>query len=120
MLTNLLHTHTHTPFFKNDCPRVDWLSVVKTKPKGRVEVGQEGNNELIIGYDVFQLGELVNPYRVAPSNNFKKKNSNFHINKNIFVDVDVDELNDVLNSSKHTQVDEDDSNEINVEDCDGD
>ena len=93
---------------------------MKTKPKGRVEVGQEGNNELIIGYDVFQLGELVNPYRVAPSNNFKKKNSNFHINKNIFVDVDVDELNDVLNSSRHTQVDEDDSNEINVDNCDGD
>jgi hypothetical protein len=46
---------------------------VKTKPKGCVEVGQKGNNELIIGYDVFQLGELVNPYRVAPSNNFKKK-----------------------------------------------
>jgi hypothetical protein len=49
-----------------------------------------------------------------------KKNSYFHINKNIFVDVDADELNDVLNSSRHTQVDEDDSNEINVENCDGD
>jgi hypothetical protein len=29
-------------------------------------------------------------------------------------------LNNVLSSNGHTQVDEDDSNEINVEDCDED
>jgi len=29
-------------------------------------------------------------------------------------------LNDALNSSQHTQVDEDNSNEINIQDCDGD
>jgi len=35
------------------------------------------------------------------------------------VDVDVDELNDALRTSRHTLVDEDDdSDEINVEDCD--
>jgi hypothetical protein len=28
--------------------------------------------------------------------------------------------NDVLSYNRHTQVDEDDSDEINVEDCDGD
>jgi hypothetical protein len=29
-------------------------------------------------------------------------------------------LNDVLSSNEHTQVDEDDSDEINLEDCDRD
>jgi hypothetical protein len=40
--------------------------------------------------------------------------------ENIFVDVETEELNDVLSSSRHAQVYEDNSNEINVEDCDGD
>jgi hypothetical protein len=40
--------------------------------------------------------------------------------ENIFVDVEAEELNDVLSSSRHAQVYEDNSNEINVEDCDGD
>ena len=34
--------------------------------------------------------------------------------------VDTEELNDVLSSSIHTHVIEDDNDEINVEDCDGD
>jgi len=39
----------------------------------------------------------------------------------IFVVVDVEKLNDVLRISRHTQVDEDDdSDKINVEYCDGD
>ena len=39
----------------------------------------------------------------------------------IFVVVDVEKLNDVLRISQHTQVDEDDdSDKINVEYCDGD
>jgi hypothetical protein len=29
-------------------------------------------------------------------------------------------LNDILNSSQHTQVDEDNSNKINIQHCDGD
>jgi hypothetical protein len=40
--------------------------------------------------------------------------------ENIFVDVEAEELNDVLSSSRYAQVYEDNSNEINVEDCDGD
>jgi len=75
-----------------------------------------------VGDDVFQLGELVYPYWIAPSNDLEE-NLNFCITNNIFVDVDVDaeKLNDVLSSNRHTQVDEDDdSDEINVEDCDGD
>ena len=39
--------------------------------------------------------------------------------ENILVNVDTEELNVVLSSSRQVQVDKDnDSNEINVEDCD--
>jgi len=92
---------------------------VKTKPKGCVQVVQDGNDELTVGDDVFQHGELIDLYRVAPSNELQE-NSNFCIAKNIFVDVNVEELNDVWSSSGYTQVNEDDSDEINVEDCDED
>ena len=38
----------------------------------------------------------------------------------ILVDVDIEELNDVLRTNRYTQVDKDyNSDEINVEDCDG-
>jgi hypothetical protein len=63
------------------------LSIVKTKPRGRVEVVQDGNDELIMGDDVFQLGELVD------------ENSYFCIAENIFIDVDIEELNDILSFS---------------------
>jgi hypothetical protein len=93
---------------------------VKTKPRGHVKVVQDGNNELTMGYDVFQLGELVDPYRIAMSNDLEE-NLNFCIAKNIFIDVDTKELNDVLSSSGQTQVDQDDdSDEMNVENSDGD
>jgi len=72
-----------------------------------------------MGDDVFRLNELVNSYWVASSNNLEEK-SNFCIAKNTFVDVDIEELNDALRTSRHTQVYEDDNNdEINIEDCDG-
>jgi hypothetical protein len=92
---------------------------VKTKLRGCVEVVQDDNDELIMGDDVFQLSEWVDPYQVALSNDLEE-NSNFHIAENIFVDIDAKELNDVLNSDGRTQVDEDDSDEINIEDYDGD
>jgi hypothetical protein len=74
---------------------------VKTKPRGRVKVVQDDNDELNVGDDIFQLGELVNPYRVAPFNDLEE-NLNFHIVENIFINVDVEELNDSLSSSGHT------------------
>jgi hypothetical protein len=74
------------------------LSIVKTKPRGRVEVVQDGNDELIMGDDVFQLGELVDSYRVASSNDLEE-NSYFCIAENIFIDVDIEELNDILSFS---------------------
>jgi hypothetical protein len=90
---------------------------VKTKPRGRVQVVQDGNDELIIGDIVFQLDELVDPYRVAPYNDLKE-NSIFRIIENTFVDVEVEEFNNILRTNGHTQVDEgDDNDKINVEDC---
>jgi len=79
-----------------------------------------GNNPKM-GYDnVFQLGELVDPYRVAPSIELEE-NLNFCVLESIFVDVDAEELNVVFSSNGYAQVDTDDDNdEINIEDWDGD
>jgi hypothetical protein len=69
--------------------------------------------------DVFQVSELVEPYRVTPSI-YLEENSNFCVLHNIFVDVNTEELNVVLTSRGQAQVDEDDdTNDINVEDYDG-
>jgi hypothetical protein len=75
-----------------------------------------GNNPKM-GYDnVFQLGELVDPYRVAPSIELEE-NLNFCVLESIFVDVDAEELNVVFSSNGYAQVDTDDDNdEINIED----
>jgi hypothetical protein len=67
--------YIYNPSFRNDRLRVDWLSIVKIKLRGRVEVVQDRNNELIMGDDVFQLGELVYPYRVALSNDLEDVNA---------------------------------------------
>jgi hypothetical protein len=37
--------YTYTPSFRKDQSRVDWLSVLKTKPRGRVEVVQDENED---------------------------------------------------------------------------
>ena len=69
--------------------------------------------------DVFQVSQLVDPYQIAPSIDLEE-NTNFRVTENIFVDVDTKELNVAFSSSRHAQVDEhDDSDEINIEDCDG-
>jgi hypothetical protein len=111
--------YTYTPYFRKDCLRVDWLSVLKIKPRGHVEVLQDENNDSNIGDDVFQVSELVELYRVALLIDLEE-NSNFRVFDNIFIDIDAEELNVVLSSSGQAQVDEgDDSNDINVEDCVG-
>ena len=83
---------------------------MKIKPRGRVQVDHDDNIELTVENYVFPLDELVNPYRVAQSNNLEE-NSIFHIVENTFVDVDVDveveELHDILKISEYTQVNED-------------
>jgi len=86
------------------------------KPRSRVEVVQDENKDTNVGDGVFQVSELVEPYQVAPSIDLEE-NSNFRIFNNSLVDVDAEELNVVLSSSRQAQVDEDDDNNvINVED----
>jgi hypothetical protein len=48
--------------------------------------------------DVFQVSELVKPYRVPPSIDLQE-NSTSRVFDNIFIDVDAEELNVVLSSS---------------------
>jgi hypothetical protein len=71
-----------------------------------------------VGDDVFEVSKLVEPYRVTPLTNFEE-NFNFRIFDNSLFDVDAEELNVVPSSSEQAQANEDDdSNVINVEDCD--
>jgi hypothetical protein len=59
--------YTYTLSFRKDRSRVDWLSVLKTKLKGRVELVQDENKDTSVRDEVFQVSELVELYRVAPS-----------------------------------------------------
>jgi hypothetical protein len=94
---------------------VDWLSVLKTKPRGRVEVVQDKNEDTSVRDEVFQVSEVVEPYRVAPSIELEE-NSNFCVFDDSLVDVDAEELTFVLSSSGQANVDEE--NDIHIEDCD--
>jgi hypothetical protein len=49
--------YTYTYSFRNDHSRVDWLSVLKTKPRNCTEVVQDENDESNMGDDVFQVSE---------------------------------------------------------------
>jgi hypothetical protein len=66
--------------------------------------------------EVFQVRELVEPYRVAPLIDLEE-NSNFRVFDDSLVDVDTKKLNVVLSSSGLANVDEDDDNHI--KECDG-
>jgi hypothetical protein len=94
---------------------VDWLSILKTKPRGRVEVVQDQNEDTSMRDGVFQVSELVEPYRVASSIELEE-NSNFCVFDDSLVDVVAEELNFVLSSSGQPNVDEED--DIHIEDCD--
>jgi hypothetical protein len=94
---------------------VDWLSILKTKPRGRVEVVQDENEDTSVRDEVFQVNELVEPYRVAPSIELEE-NSNFRVFNDSLVDVDAEQLNVVLSSSRQANIDEED--DIHIEDCD--
>ena len=100
--------YTYTPSFGNDHNRVDWFFIVKTKLNThvKVEVIEDDNNEVSKWDDVFQIDVIVVSYRVTPSNELK--NTNFHIVENAYIDVDVDEWNYILSTSRHYEVEEDD------------
>jgi hypothetical protein len=51
--------------------------------------------------NAFQFDELVDPYRVASSNDLED-NSKFHVGEHTFIDIEVEELNDILRNSRHT------------------
>lgn len=109
--------YTYTPSFRKDRSRVDWLSVLKTKPRGRVEVVQDENEDTSVRDEVFQVCELVEPYQVAPSIELEE-NLNIRVLDDSLVDIDGEELNVVLSSSGQANVDEED--DIHIEDCDED
>jgi hypothetical protein len=67
--------------------------------------------------EVFQVSELVEPYRVVPLIDLEE-NSNFHVFDDSLVDVDAEELNVVLSSSEQANIDEDDD-DIHIEECNG-
>jgi len=94
--------YIYTSSFRKDRLGVDWLSVVKTKSRNHVQDVQDGNDEVTMGNDIFQLDELVNAYRVTLYTDLEK-NSNFNVNENTYndADVDIDELNDVLRTNRH-------------------
>ena len=92
------------------------MSVLKTKPRGRVEVvDYNEKEETSVRDEVFQVSELVEPYRVAPSIELEE-NSKFHVFDDSLIDVDIEELNIVLSSSRQANVNEED--DIHIEDCD--
>jgi hypothetical protein len=87
----------------------------KNETQGRVEVVQDEYEDTSVRDEVFQVSELVEPYRVAPSIELEE-NSNFHVFDDSLVDVDAEELNFVLSSSEQANVNEE--NDIHIEDCD--
>ena len=109
--------YTYTPSFRKDRSRVNWLLVLKTKPRGRVEIVQDENEDTSVWDEVFQVSELVESYRVAPSIDLEE-NSIFHVFYNSLVDVDAEELNVILSSSWQANVDEDDDDDIHIKNCD--
>ena len=60
---------------------------------------------------------MVEPCRVALSIDLEE-NSNFRVFDDNLVDVDAEELNVVLSSSRQENIDEDDDDDIQIEDCD--
>jgi hypothetical protein len=64
--------------------------------------------------EIFQVNELVEPYRVAHSIDLEE-NSNFCVFDDSLVDIDAEELNVVLSSTGQANIDEDDDH---IEDCD--
>jgi hypothetical protein len=95
--------YTYTLSFKKDRSRVDWLSVLKMKPRGRVEAVQEENKDTSVQDEVFQVSELVEPYRVAPSLDLEE-NSNFRVFDDSLVDVDAKDLNVFLRCSEQANI----------------
>ena len=64
------------------------LSVLKTKPRGCVEVVQDENKDTSVQDEFFQVSELVEPYQVAPLIDVEE-NLNFRVFDDSLFDVDT-------------------------------
>jgi hypothetical protein len=73
------------------------------KSRGRVEAVQEENEDTSVQDEVFQVSELVELYRVAPSLDLEE-NSNFRVFDDSLVDVDAKELDVFLRSSEQANI----------------
>ena len=87
----------------------------KNETQGSCRACSDENEDTSVRDEVFQVSELVEPYRVAPSIDLEE-NLNFRVLDENLVDVDAEELNVVLSSSEQENIDEDD--DIHIEDCD--
>ncbi|KAL9403258.1 hypothetical protein Peur_000230 [Populus x canadensis] len=94
--------------------KLRYFPITPRLQRGRVEVVQDENEDTSVRDEVFQVSEVVEPYRVAPSIELEE-NSNFRVFDDSLVDVDVEELNFVLSSSGQANIDEED--DIHIEDC---
>ena len=54
--------YTYAPSFRKDQSKMDWLSVLKTKLRGHVELVQDENEDTSVRDEVFQVSELVELY----------------------------------------------------------
>ncbi|KAL3568114.1 hypothetical protein D5086_030765 [Populus alba] len=97
------------------CVKGSTSSQLEVDYYGRLE--EDENEDTSVRDEVFQVRELVEPYRVAPSIELEE-NSNFRVLDDSLVDIDGEELNVVLSSSGQPNVDEED--DIHIEDCDED
>jgi hypothetical protein len=66
---------------------------MKTKLSSHVQVVKDDNDEVTKRED--QLDELINSYRIGSSTKLEE-DLNFHVTKNTYVCVDLNELNDTL------------------------
>ena len=92
--------YTYTPSFRKDHSIIDWLSIVKTKPRSRVQVVEDDNDKVIWEDYVFQMDELVH--------------LNFCVIENIYIDFDVDQLNIILSTGRHKENNNDMRSTLNL------
>jgi hypothetical protein len=60
----------------------------KNETQGRVEVIKDENDDTSVRDEVFQVSELVEPYRVAPSIDLEE-NLNFPVFDDSLIDIDA-------------------------------
>lgn len=82
---------------------------MKTKPRICVQVVKYSNDEVTTQEDAFQMDDLIDLDKIAPSTELEK-DLIFHVVENTYVHIDTNELNELLSTSGHTKVDEDEAN----------